>query len=265
MSDEQDVLANFDAESILSRLKDFQRRTVDHAFERMYGEEDADRFLIADEVGLGKTLVAKGIVAKVVDTLRRKPGHRIDIVYLCANRDIARQNISRLNMFGADHVSQAGRLTLLPLHLKQLQKGPNFIAFTPATALDLAGATGTGRERALLYWMLCDAWELSGAAPRNFFQVYKGNDSWQRQVDRMEAEIAGLGDELDAGVRERFVEELAKVAGLRQEFDTALEDFVRRRDDPQNVPREVRARRDPVIGKFRECLARACLTALAVC
>lgn len=263
MSEQRDSTNAFDVDSVLSTLKDFQRNTVEYVFERMYGEQGADRFLVADEVGLGKTLVAKGIVAKIVDALSRKPGHRIDIVYLCANRDIARQNIDRLNLFGSERVSQASRLTLLPLHLKQLRDGSNFIAFTPATALDLGWATGVARERALLYWLLCDAWSLTGAAPKNFFQVYKGNDAWDREVDRLSAEIGSLeGGEIDPGVKARFSAELAKSKGLRPEFDAALEHFQRRRDQPQNLPRDIREQRDPLIGQFRECLARACLSAL---
>ena len=46
-------------------LKPFQRRTVEYVYKRMY--EDADpamKFLIADEVALGNTLVAKGIIAR---------------------------------------------------------------------------------------------------------------------------------------------------------------------------------------------------------
>ncbi len=263
MSDEEGIPSSFDVKSILSTLKDFQRSTVEYVFDRMYGEQGADRFLVADEVGLGKTLVAKGIVAKIVDALSQKPDHRIDIVYLCANRDIARQNIDRLNLFGSDRVSQASRLTLLPLHLKQLRTGPNFIAFTPATALDLGWATGVSRERALLYWLLCDVWNLVGAAPKNFFQVFKENDAWDREVDRLSVEIANLeGGEIDPGVKSRFSAELAKSKGLRSAFDAALEHFQRRRDQPQNLPRDIRELRDPLIGQFRECLARACLSAL---
>jgi len=263
MSEQSGSPNAFDVESILSTLKDFQRSTVEYVFDRMYGEQDADRFLVADEVGLGKTLVAKGIVAKVVNRFMQKPGHRIDIVYMCANRDIARQNIDRLNLFGRQHVSQASRLTLLPLHLKQLQGGPNFIAFTPATALDLGWATGIARERALLYWILCDVWKLTGAAPKNFFQVFKGNDEWDKEIVRLSAEIEKLENgEIDAGVKSRFSTELAKVDGLRSKFDSALEHFYRRKDQPKNLPREIRDLRDPLIGQFRECLARACLSAL---
>ena len=45
-----------DLEKSLSVLKDFQRRTVDYVFRRLYldGDDCVKRFLVADEVGLGK-------------------------------------------------------------------------------------------------------------------------------------------------------------------------------------------------------------------
>jgi hypothetical protein len=261
MSKQSSPLDAFDVELTLSKLKDFQRSTVEYVFGRMYGKEGVNRFLVADEVGLGKTMVAKGIVAKIVDVLRQKKGRRIDIVYLCANRDIARQNIDRLNLFASERVSQANRLTLLPLHLKQLEPGPNFIAFTPATALELGRATGVARERAFLYRLLSDVWNFDGAAPKNFFQVGKANDNWDRAVSQLLDEIEELGG-IDAGVRSRFGEELKKLPGLRSEFKAALKHFQRRRDRPRNLPQAIRSLRDPLIGKFRECLARACLSAL---
>ena len=82
----------------LSRLKNFQRDTVEHIFSRMYDPvTPTRRFLVADEVGLGKTLVARGLVAKVVDQLWDSVG-RIDVIYICSNGSIARQNINRLNV-----------------------------------------------------------------------------------------------------------------------------------------------------------------------
>ena len=54
-----------DVAAAMSGLKDFQRRTVDYVFNRMYlDERPTRRFLVADEVGLGKTMVARGIIAK---------------------------------------------------------------------------------------------------------------------------------------------------------------------------------------------------------
>nr|EKY1916191.1 hypothetical protein [Cronobacter sakazakii] len=46
----------FSAQAALATLKDFQRDTVDYVFERLFGENNTTRFLVADEVGLGKTL-----------------------------------------------------------------------------------------------------------------------------------------------------------------------------------------------------------------
>ena len=44
-------------DELLKPLKPFQRRTVEHAFHRLFIAEDGTaRFLVADEVGLGKTL-----------------------------------------------------------------------------------------------------------------------------------------------------------------------------------------------------------------
>ena len=88
-----------DCNDILSHLKDFQRSTVDYVFRRLYTDDaPTRRFLVADEVGLGKTLVARGVIAKAVNHLWNK-GHRIDIIYICSNADIASQNIGRLNIF----------------------------------------------------------------------------------------------------------------------------------------------------------------------
>ncbi len=57
------------ADQALAGLKDFQRRTVNYVFDRFYGSGGTSRFLVADEVGLGKTLVARGIIAKTIEHL----------------------------------------------------------------------------------------------------------------------------------------------------------------------------------------------------
>ena len=93
--------------AILDGLKDFQRNTVEYVFRRMYLDDDrAYRFLVADEVGLGKTLVARGLIAKTIDHLWNED-RRIDIIYVCSNAEIARQNIARLNVLGEQKFSFA--------------------------------------------------------------------------------------------------------------------------------------------------------------
>jgi hypothetical protein len=124
-----------DAEAILGGLKDFQCRTVDYVFERMYAaSEPTTRFLVADEVGLGKTLVARGVIAKAVDALW-KDVRRIDVVYICSNADIARQNIRRLNVLEDEGFALASRITLLPTQIQDLKhRRINFVSFTPRTS-----------------------------------------------------------------------------------------------------------------------------------
>jgi hypothetical protein len=121
-----------DPTAVLDSLKDFQLRTVEYVFRRLYLDTDAiNRFLVADEVGLGKTLVARGVIAKAIEHLWNKV-ERIDIVYICSNAEIARQNIARLNITGSQDFSLASRITLLPLQLHNLRSNRiNFISFTP--------------------------------------------------------------------------------------------------------------------------------------
>src|SRR5690348_12825607 len=95
-----------DTAAVLAGLKDFQHATVDYVFERFYGAKPTRRFLVADEVGLGKTLVARGVIARSIDHLWDKVD-RIDVIYICSNVDIARQNIERLRIPGCEGAAQA--------------------------------------------------------------------------------------------------------------------------------------------------------------
>ncbi len=145
------------AEKALKVLKDFQRRTVDYVFKRIWEDDPpAHRFLVADEVGLGKTLVARGIVAKTLDHLWDRV-RRIDIVYICSNASIARQNVSRLDVGGLPHAVLPTRLTLLPKHARHLHRNKvNFISLTPGTSLNTTRSNRGGiiDERLVLWQML---------------------------------------------------------------------------------------------------------------
>src|SRR4029450_878676 len=106
-------MTRHDAATVLDQLKDFQRATVDAVFDRFYGDGSSQthRFLVADEVGLGKTLVARGVIARTIEHLQNKV-KRIDIVYVCSNAQIARQNVRRLHTQEEGHLEVADRLTM---------------------------------------------------------------------------------------------------------------------------------------------------------
>ena len=156
-----------DIASTLASLKDFQRATVDYVFERLWlAEDQVKRFLVADEVGLGKTMVAKGVIARTVEHLW-DTDKRIDIVYICSNSQIARQNLGRLNVVKGFEVRHADRLTLLPKVTQSLRdQRVNFVSFTPGTSFQVGSSGGAYAERVLLYWMLAACWgaAVTGAA-----------------------------------------------------------------------------------------------------
>ena len=117
--------------------------TAQDAFRRLYRDRDSTRrFLVADETGLGKTHVAKEVIALAVEHLQRVDHvNRIDIVYVCSNAEIAAQNIRKLNITGSEGLGFATRLSLLitmPELLKPSTevggKPVTFVAFTPATS-----------------------------------------------------------------------------------------------------------------------------------
>src|SRR5690625_4245705 len=113
------------------------------------------RFLVADEVGLGKTMVAKGIAARAIDHLWDS-GRPIGVLYICSNAQIARQNLHRLRQLtGGELQDNADRLTMLPATMgRTAGQRLQLIAFTPGTSLNLGHSTGRAPERALLAWML---------------------------------------------------------------------------------------------------------------
>jgi hypothetical protein len=251
-------------EAVLNGLKDFQRRTVDYVFQRLYEDKpSAKRFLIADEVGLGKTLVARGLIVKCIDKLWSKT-NRIDIVYICSNSDIARQNINRLNVTGRDDFEIASRITLLPIYLKELKRNRlNFVSFTPGTSFNLKSNLGNIKERALLYWLLQKAWRLRGNTPLNVLQGKAEATNFRNEVRKMRRV-----HQIDESLSEEFSQALAQhsaaatergEADVRTRFDELCKRFGRIR---KHIPAADAKDRLIIVAELRSLLAATCLMAL---
>jgi len=266
-----------DTTRVLGTLKPFQRDTVEYVFQRMYTDEDCTkRFLVADEVGLGKTLVARGLIARAIDHLEERVD-RIDIVYICSNADIARQNLQRLNLTEDRDAARVGRLTMLPAMLPKLDPRLNFVAFTPGTSFNMGSSTGTWQERALLFWMLEDLGRLpvnargkpdSSGAPQLFQGgVYDLADWKARLACRWLPAIGSI--EIEPVLLQRFDDALQNAAveaakrgepDLQARITTACARLKGRRI--QNAQETVWREANSIVGELRMSLARACLSAL---
>src|SRR6478609_8970391 len=155
-------MSTVDVDAVMAGLKGFQRDAVDHVIERFYGAasgEASGRFLVADETGLGKSIVARGVIAKAIEHLQDVDHvDRIDVVYVCSNVDLATQNLRRLNVTGDKHIGMATRLTLLAKESRRLSektsdagKKVNLVSFTPGTSFSEGGwRQGSAPERAML-------------------------------------------------------------------------------------------------------------------
>ncbi|MCU0711560.1 MAG: hypothetical protein MUC43_05840, partial [Pirellula sp.] len=239
---------------VLEGLKDFQRSTVEHVFRRLYTDPDSSRrFLVADEVGLGKTLVARGVIAKTIEHLWDNTP-RIDIIYVCSNSDIARQNINRLSILGCNEFALSSRITLLPIKVASLEKQRvNFVSFTPGTSFDLKRSGGIAQERALLYGMLKDAWQLHKpicSRPFEGSSSKKGFEYWLKVLDPK----AGYHS-IHPEMQRDFVKAVAADRELREEFDNLLREMPPRKE----IPAEVASQSLAWIGKLRKILAETCL------
>ena len=253
-----------ETERFLSSLKDFQRDTVDYAFGRMYEDETpSTRFLIADEVGLGKTKVAAGIVARATDLLRaHDPKRRIDIIYICSNSGIARQNIKRLNITGRPTHDLPDRITLLPRDISRLRANSvNFIAFTPGTSLNMRSSGGKAEERALLFWLLPEEWLANEKGAVSLLTGEMGRDRFKGRIDELKQRYK-IDDALRAAFRATLAEDaVAPVeagASLRERFMTLAEQLGGR----ARLTDEERWARAEIVGALRSTLAAVCVESL---
>ena len=253
----------FSSMPVLDGLKDFQRKTVEYVFKRLYGDDSTSCFLVADEVGLGKTLVARGIIAKTLEHLQDKVD-RIDVIYICSNAAIATQNINRLNVSKNEDFSIATRLTYLPREVRSLRKNKvNFISLTPGTAFDHTRSRGGhADERAILYRMLYDLplaqkerRKRLRAGLRNVLQATVGKKNWRANVEYL------LAEDLDSDLSITFRREVLADTELYADLKEGCERFAHYRDNSR-IPWEDSELRYKLIGRLRSKLASVCLSAL---
>lgn len=249
-----------DLQLALHGLKDFQLRTVDAAFQRLWGREDpSTRFLVADEVGLGKTLVAKGVLARTVDHLW-DVDDRIDIIYICSNSQIARQNLRRLHAGMHAQIPHADRLTMLPTVLHQMgQQKVNIISFTPGTSFHLGNSGGQVQERALLFVMMQELRGRSAMRSPKWVRFFQGGASeWRIRHEIENVDRASLSEDLVIAFGESLRVRPYGGQSLSEALDGGADRFLYLRKGKQ-VPRWVSRERFRLVGRMRQALAQTCI------
>jgi hypothetical protein len=243
---------------------DFQADTVDHVLDRFFGDEPTSRFLVADEVGMGKTLVAAGVISGLVERLEAPSSgvERIDILYICSNLSIAAQNLAKLGVRGAGATSLSTRISLLAHDVAELnrkdpegRKTVNLVAFTPGTSFQKGNRRGKVEERALLVHFTTQLFR--GKARRNalrrLLRQDVGLDRWKRELARFEW-MENLPDP-HIGRRYRdLLHESETLAKLRHLVDHSV--------GPGKLSADTSTGINVVIGEMRHLLARASVDAL---
>ena len=259
------AVSGFDANAVLAGLKPFQQDAVHHVFERFYGPSSVDasgRFLVADETGLGKSIVARGVIARAIEHLQTVDEvDRIDVVYICSNVDLAAQNLQRLNVTDQQHIGMTTRLTMLAKESRRLNeptpgsgKKVNLVSFTPGTSFSDGGwRQGAAPERALLTVILDQTVNETSSDRRITRMLMQGavrsKDSFEYTIKHLKKDLDGTPDPV---IVDAFME-LIRNDGTLTRF-LSLRDQMRGR---HKVPGEHWQETQELIASFRHSLAKA--------
>lgn len=200
------------------KLKDFQKATVEHIV-NIFKSKKQRRVLLSDEVGLGKTIVSKGVI-QAVGELSDEYGIWDDntyrVVYICSNANIVKQNTENLGIEDVMNIDES-RLSMqhfiVAKKIKELQKSKKskpriLIPLTPGTSFNLQTSAGNMNERALMFAILShlDDFKDHKTALKNRLNIYGANgDNWTDIIDKYEKDIK---ENVCTGYRENISKEV---------------------------------------------------------
>lgn len=200
------------------KLKDFQKATVEHIV-NIFKSKKQRRVLLSDEVGLGKTIVSKGVilaVGELSDEYGIWDDNTYRVVYICSNANIVKQNTENLGIEDVMNIDES-RLSMqhfiVAKKVKELQKSKKskpriLIPLTPGTSFNLQTSAGNMNERALMFAILShlDDFKDHKTALKNRLNIYGANgDNWTDIIDKYEKDIK---ENVCTGYRENICKEV---------------------------------------------------------
>lgn len=181
----------------MNKLKDFQKKTVeriDYLFRK-----GQNRILVADEVGMGKTLIARGVIVKTARLRKEENDNLFRVAYVCSNASIVGQNVRRLDVIGSSNSDSISGTRLSMLHLKLALEEHDedlhnrfiqLIPLTPGTSFQMTRSGGTVGERALMFAILHRVLGEKYETDLKDFLVYRGGQkSWKKETAWYETQL----------------------------------------------------------------------------
>lgn len=227
-----------------AKSKPFQQATVEAATAALSGGNPLRRFLVADEVGLGKTVVARDTLAAMASKARK-----FTVYYITSGLKVADQNkVELLRFLDKDDAKAAlstiDRVGLIPFEAKQRGK-LRLYAFTPTTSFSGSQRHYGGKavERAFIGLLLDEVYPgLTDAFPEGYIE-YGATTGWPWACKEARAQINH--------VPRHFISSYGRA--LRAEFGTPAR---------ENILRAIATtKHGQSLGRMRKALAQAALEA----
>lgn len=171
------------------KIKDFQEYTAERVF-HLFKEEGQHHVLIADEVGLGKTIIARDVIRRVSKWHKGFDDY-FKVLYICSNANIAKQNFRKLSSNKdsntVDIVSNRLSMQHYTIFMREVNHTyEEIIPMTPLTSFNLSssGSQGAKEERALCYAVLreCKFFEGKHGNLMKLLQVQENLQRWDEII-----------------------------------------------------------------------------------
>ena len=242
----------------MTEPKAFQVATIQAALKALRSSRTHRHFLVADEVGLGKTVVAQGVIREMMSQKRRDQKGPLVVFYVCSSLAIAAQNRRKLLEVlpkgeWTDALCTVDRLTLVGTTDPPQHPDLHLYTLTPETSIPRSeGRTRKGHqsERALIFALLKQRFpKLLRVLRQDDFRLKPGTLSddrvWREWVEYHKKIVTD-----NSTLRREFYLAIREELGLR-EGQWVLRAFRQFADNPHEL-----------IGRLRSALAAANLSKL---
>ena len=233
------------------KLAEFQDAAVKTICARLTDTGGSRRFLLADEVGLGKTVVARGVIDEL---MRRRRGQELIVVYLCSNSEIADQNRTKLAPNAPVSLRRITQLAWGARNTDNLQ----LYSFTPGTSL--SEGTGLAWERQLLLFLAYRVLrqDIRKGKWREYFRCGAGEERW-KAATRFRVLRLEFNRKLRSGLQQRISVEWKRPTEIDGSTLVLADELRNEVDQFQTNDAASRRRRNRIVGILRNAAQRVLL------